>query len=69
MTRHPYTKKVGNKVRVTRKEKGITVRKLGAMCGIDYANLSRFENGYQDILLLMLKEIADALNVNVKDLL
>jgi len=49
-----------------RQSKGIFVRRLGEMCNIDYANVSRFENGKQDILLLTLKIIAEQLEVDIK---
>ena len=64
---NPYLKEVGNKVKEFRQSKGIGIRKLGDMCNLDYANLSRFENGQIDMKLLTLKTIADALKVDVKD--
>ena len=64
-----FLNRIGKKVRDARKSKGITVRMLGEMCKIDYANISRFENGKQDIKMLTLKTIADKLGVNIKDFL
>lgn len=69
MTIHPLTKKIGNNVRTIRKSKKITVRKLAAMCKLDYANLSRFENGWQDIRITTLNDIAEKLEIDIKDLL
>lgn len=50
-------------------KRGLTVRQLAVICSMDYANFSRIENGYQNILVLTLKNIADALEVEIKDLL
>ena len=66
---HPYLLTIGDKVRTIRKSKGIKIRDLGEMCNTDYANLSRFENGEVNIRLLTLKSVADALKVDLKDLL
>ena len=51
------------------KSKEVSVRRLGEMCNIDYANLSRFENGRQDIKMLTLKAIAEALEVDINSFL
>jgi transcriptional regulator with XRE-family HTH domain len=61
-----FLKQLGKRIQDIRQSKGISVRRLGEMCNTDYANLSRFENGRQDIKLLTLKSIADALGVDVK---
>jgi transcriptional regulator with XRE-family HTH domain len=47
--------------------KGITVRQLGELCNLDYANISRMENGKQDVLILTLKNVANVLKMDVKD--
>ena len=64
-----FLKKVGNNVKKARKSQGITVRKLGEMCGLDYSNISRFENGQKNIHLLHLKAIADVLKIEVKEMI
>lgn len=64
-----FLKQVGNKVKALRKSRGITIRKLGEMCDMDFSNLSRFENGQKDVHILTLKHIADTLGVSVSDLL
>jgi transcriptional regulator with XRE-family HTH domain len=66
---HPYLATIGDKVRKIRKAKKINIRELGVMCKFDYSNLSRFENGEINIKLLSLKTIAEALQVDLKDLL
>jgi len=69
MTNGEFIKQVGAKVKALRISKGIYVRDLGKMCNTDYSNLSRFENGQVNIKLLTLKSIADALEVDIKDLI
>ena len=69
MTIHPLTKKIGANVKRLRMSKGITVRGLAAMCNLDYANISRFENGYRDIRITTLNNIAEKLEIDIKNLL
>lgn len=69
MIKNEFLVQLGANVKKTRKAKGITVRKLGEMCNADYANLSRFENGQKNIGILHLKNLADKLEVEIKDLL
>ena len=64
---HPYLVKLGSKIKAVRKAKKITVRKLGAMCDMDFSALSRLENGQKNFHILTVKAIADALGVDVKD--
>jgi transcriptional regulator with XRE-family HTH domain len=65
----PYLKDVGARIKAIRKEKKISVRDLGALCGLDYSGLSRLENGQHSARLLTLKSIADVLQMDVKDFL
>ena len=37
------------------------------LCHLDYGSISRIENGEKDSHVLTLKNIADKLNVDVKD--
>ena len=64
-----FLKQVGGKVKALRQSKGLSVRALAAMCGTDYSNLSRFENGQKNLYLLSLKLIAEKLEVDIKELL
>jgi len=64
-----FLKQLGGKVKSIRKAKGLSVRALAAMCGTDYSNLSRFENGQKNLYLLSLKLIAEKLEVDLKELL
>lgn len=69
MKTESFLKETGNKVKAARNSKGISVRKLGKMCNIDYSNLSRFENGQVNIGVYTLKRIADSLGVDIRKLL
>ena len=64
-----FLKSIGAKVKAIRKSKRISVRTLGEMCGTDYANLSRFENGQINTNILLLKTIAEQLQIDLKELL
>jgi transcriptional regulator with XRE-family HTH domain len=61
MRNNEFLKEVGSKIKAARQSKGISVRRLGELCNLDYANLSRMESGKQNVLVLTLKNIADAL--------
>ena len=65
----PYLVKMGGKIQKIRMSKGLTVRKLGELVGIDYGALSRIETGQKNSHILTLKAIADALGVQIKDFL
>ena len=63
-----FLKQLGGKVKAIRKAKGLSVRALAALCGTDYSNLSRFENGQKNLYLLSLKLIAEKLEVELSEL-
>lgn len=62
-----FLKEMGNKMQAIRKSKKITLRQLGVMCALDFGSISRIERGQKDSHILTLKNIADKLNVDVKD--
>lgn len=64
-----YLKEMGAKIQAARKAKGLTIRQFSAMCGMDFSNLNRLENGQKDCHILSLKTIAEALKMDVKDFL
>ncbi len=64
-----FLKELGSKVKTLRKAQRISVRALGEMCQTDYSNLSRFENGQVNPHILLLKSIAENLQVDLKELL
>ena len=56
-------------IRDARKRAGLTQVQLSEATGIDQASISRMENGKQGITLEYLKRIAQALGVELGDLL
>ncbi len=64
-----FLKEMGNKIKTVRKEKKITLRELGKLCGLDFGSISRIENGEKDSHVLTLKNIAEKLNVDLKKFL
>lgn len=60
---------VGAKIRLLRTKKGWSQRMLADHAGIEQAHLARLENGQKEAGLLILQKIADALEVEVWELL
>ncbi len=60
---------MGKKIKAARLAKGLYLRELGKLCNLDYGTLSRIENGQFNSYLLTLRNIANNLNVDVKDFL
>ena len=56
---------IGEKIRVTRKEKGITQKELGALCGTHGEMISQYEKGMRKPKIATLKRIALALDVKL----
>lgn len=57
-----------NPIRVWRKHRGWSARKLAEIVGISPAYLSEIESGKKDGRIKLVKNLADALNVTVDDL-
>lgn len=59
---------IGSKIREARKAanngKGMTQKKLGELCGIDEANIRKYESGRQNPKLETLQKIGDVLGVS-----
>ena len=64
-----YLKKLGNRIKTVRKEKGIKQMDLGYACDLDKSNMNRIEAGNTNPSILLLKKIAFELGVPVSDLL
>jgi transcriptional regulator with XRE-family HTH domain len=64
-----YLKKLGNRIKIVRKEKGIKQVALGYSCDLDKSNMNRIEAGNTNPSILLLKKIAFELGVPVSDLL
>ena len=64
-----YLKKLGERIKTIRKEKGMTQVDLGYACDIEKQNMYRIEKGNTNPSILLLKKIAEKLEVDVKELL
>lgn len=67
MTDDEFLIKLGSRIAVFRKKKGMSQIDLGAKINMEKSNLSAIENGRQNASSLTLKKIADALECSVKD--
>lgn len=54
----------GNLIRKYRKQKGLTQKQLGDLCGIADSNIRKYEAGRQNPKIETVEKIADALNVH-----
>ena len=68
MYRDPYLKEMGARIQAFRKAKKITIRGLGELCQIDYSTLSRIEGGQHASKITTLKNIAEKLGVDIKNI-
>ncbi|EEO01051.1 helix-turn-helix transcriptional regulator [Vibrio cholerae] len=59
----------GEKVRQTRKEKGLSQEALADLAGIDRSYMGHIERGDQNITLTKIYQISEALRVSVSDLI
>lgn len=59
---------VGERIKHFREKRGLTQKELGEKCGIDAANIRKYESGKQNPKLATLNKIADALGVTALDL-
>ena len=64
-----YLKEMGNKIRATRRAKGISLRKIITLLPLHKSSISEIENGKRDCHILTLKMLADCLEVDVKEFL
>ncbi|MCD7950569.1 MAG: helix-turn-helix domain-containing protein [Erysipelotrichaceae bacterium] len=55
----------GERIRKYRKEKGLTIKQLGELCGISEANMGNYERGVRNPKKETLEKIANALSINV----
>lgn len=60
---HPVDVHVGAKVRVARKERGMSQVMLGDACGLTFQQIQKYERGANRISCSMLVAIARAMNV------
>lgn len=69
MQKEALLKKLGERIREIRKEKGLSQTELAHKCGKDSQSLERVENGKTNPSAYYLYEVAKALKVPIKDLL
>ena len=55
--------KIGRTIAKVRREKGMTQEDLAGVVGMDRSYLSEIENGYKNLSVLVLLDIAEALGV------
>lgn len=59
---------VGERVNELRKAQGLSLRKLAHMVSMDYAYISKLENGRENPTLDVLSKLADGLDVELSEL-
>jgi len=64
-----YLKGVGQRIKETRNERGLTLRALAPLCDLGYDYISRLENGQFDPKLTTLIKIAKALECDFRSFL
>lgn len=69
MTHQEYLKLVGLEFRIARIRKGLKTPELSKMTGLSMSCINQMENGKADVKILTYKRIADALNIELKDIL
>ena len=69
MKTYSILKKVGEKVRALRLEKGWTQEELARRADLHRTYIGSIERHERNVSLLNIERIAKALNVNIKDLL
>ena len=62
-------KRVGVRVKALREQQGLSQRKLALMIGSNQTHIWQIENGNVNVGLELLCRLADALEVNVRDLI
>ena len=60
---------IGQNIKRIRQEKGLTQKRLGELCGINEANIRKYELGGANPKLETIQKIAEALKVPLGDLM
>lgn len=55
----------GENIKTIRQKQGLTQKQLGELCGIDEANIRKYENGKLEPSLTTIRKIASALGVYI----
>lgn len=61
--------RISQKIKLLRKEQGLTVQELAYRCDIERSNLSRIEAGRSNLTLKTMCIICNALKIKLKDLI
>lgn len=69
MDSHERRKRLGARIKALREQQGLSQRKLALMIGSNQTHLWQIENGTVNVGLDILCRLADALEVNVGDLI
>jgi transcriptional regulator with XRE-family HTH domain len=64
-----FLKRLGERIKQIRKEKGIKQKDLGYSLDIEKSNMSRIESGNTNPTIILLKKIAEELNISLKELI
>ena len=62
-------KRMGARIKTLREQQGLSQRKLALMIGSNQTHIWQIENGNVNVGLDLLCRLADALEVNVRDLI
>lgn len=65
---HPELLKLGNAIKIMRKQKKLSQEKLAELAGIDRSYMGGIERGEHNIALINIKRITDALNISITTL-
>ncbi|MBP6234513.1 MAG: helix-turn-helix transcriptional regulator [Saprospiraceae bacterium] len=68
MDKDKILKHIGNNIKNIRESKGISQQKLAADCNFEKSNMSRIEAGKTNPTILTLYKIANALDVDVREI-
>lgn len=60
-----FQKKLGNRIKAMRENKGISQQELASMCDFEKSNMSRIEAGRTNPTIGTLLKISYALNINI----
>lgn len=57
---------IGRRIAEIRQEKGLSIRQLADMSGVNFANIYKIENGKYNVSIDILGKICNALGVEIK---
>lgn len=60
-----HREQIGQKISLLRQEKGLSLRELATLTGLDHSNIGKIEKGRYNVGIDILGKIADALDVEI----